>query len=102
MDRIVTCSASRSISCRVPVPRPRRVTFNAPAAMPSRTRLPGAHAASQPNPGGGEHRVACAAVIERLERWRGKLDQVRVGAVLEQDCRVSAAGDQDIAGARLV
>ena len=33
----VTWAASRSISSRVPVPRPRRVAFSAPAAMPRRS-----------------------------------------------------------------
>ena len=56
-----TCVASRSISSRVPVPSPRRVTFSAPAAMPRRTASIGVIPRARPTP--------IAANIESPAPW---------------------------------
>ncbi len=54
-----------------------------------------AQAAGKSDARGGEHRIACSAVIERAKRRSGELE--RVGAV-NQEGRLGAAGDEDPGG----
>ena len=93
---MITCSASRSISCRVPVPSPRRVALSAPAAMPRRNASIKAHSSRETDAGGGEHGVAGSRVVERLEHRPGYRDALTGAFISDEDGRRGRAGDEHI------